>query len=79
MKSAGLLLSLVACSALAQPAEPRPAGLVEDLVAANRILAEHGVLDGWGHVSVRLGRGLNRLGIGEDGRTRLYAALEALQ
>ena len=29
--------------------------LAEDLVAANRILAQEGVLDGWGHVSVRLG------------------------
>ncbi len=27
--------------------------LLEDLVAANRILAEHGVVDGYGHVSVR--------------------------
>jgi len=27
--------------------------LVEDLVAANRILAEHGVIDAYGHVSVR--------------------------
>src|SRR5437867_9577705 len=27
--------------------------LIDDLVAANRILAHHGVLDGWGHVSVR--------------------------
>jgi HCOMODA/2-hydroxy-3-carboxy-muconic semialdehyde decarboxylase len=27
--------------------------LVADLVAANRILAREGVLDGWGHVSVR--------------------------
>jgi HCOMODA/2-hydroxy-3-carboxy-muconic semialdehyde decarboxylase len=26
---------------------------VEDLVAANRVLADHGVLDGYGHVSVR--------------------------
>jgi ribulose-5-phosphate 4-epimerase/fuculose-1-phosphate aldolase len=29
------------------------AALVEDLVAANRILAHHGVLDGFGHVSTR--------------------------
>lgn len=29
------------------------AALVEDLVAANRILAHHGVLDGFGHVSAR--------------------------
>jgi len=31
---------------------PDPA-LVEDLVAANRILADQGVVDGYGHVSVR--------------------------
>jgi ribulose-5-phosphate 4-epimerase/fuculose-1-phosphate aldolase len=30
--------------------------LVEDLVAANRILAEHGVIDAYGHVSVRSDR-----------------------
>lgn len=30
-----------------------PAALIEDLVAANRILSDHGVLDGFGHVSVR--------------------------
>jgi HCOMODA/2-hydroxy-3-carboxy-muconic semialdehyde decarboxylase len=29
------------------------AGVIEDLVAANRILADQGVLDGFGHVSVR--------------------------
>ncbi|HET7404071.1 MAG TPA: class II aldolase/adducin family protein [Usitatibacter sp.] len=33
-------------------ARPDPA-LLEDLVAANRILAMHGVLDAYGHVSVR--------------------------
>ncbi|HKA44786.1 MAG TPA: class II aldolase/adducin family protein [Burkholderiales bacterium] len=39
-------------------ARPRSAGpadrqLIADLVAANRVLAREGVLDGWGHVSVR--------------------------
>jgi ribulose-5-phosphate 4-epimerase/fuculose-1-phosphate aldolase len=34
--------------------------LLEDLVAANRILADHGVLDGYGHVSARHNRDLNR-------------------
>src|SRR5262245_40053375 len=29
------------------------ATLLEDLVAANRILAEHGVIDAYGHVSIR--------------------------
>jgi len=43
--------------ASAGPADPQ---LIEDLVAANRILAEQGVLDGWGHVSVRHNRDKNR-------------------
>lgn len=34
----------------AGPVDP---ALIEDLVAANRILAQHGVLDAWGHVSIR--------------------------
>ena len=37
-------------SASAGPADPT---LIEDLVAANRILADQGVVDGYGHVSVR--------------------------
>jgi HCOMODA/2-hydroxy-3-carboxy-muconic semialdehyde decarboxylase len=41
----------------AGPVEPQ---LIEDLVAANRILADQGVLDGWGHVSVRHNRDPNR-------------------
>ena len=36
--------------ASAGPADPN---LIEDLVAANRILADQGVLDGYGHVSAR--------------------------
>ena len=36
--------------ASAGPADP---SLIEDLVAANRILADQGVLDGYGHVSAR--------------------------
>ena len=51
------LVSLWISGGAAQPA-PASAGppdpkLVEDLVAAGRILADHGLLDGWGHVSVR--------------------------
>ena len=34
-------------------AGPVDARLIEDLVAASRILAQHGVLDAWGHVSMR--------------------------
>ena len=32
---------------------PVEVGVIEDLVAANRILADQGVLDGFGHVSIR--------------------------
>ena len=58
------LVSIWISDAAAQPA-PTSAGppdpkLVEDLVAAGRILADHGLLDGWGHVSVRHNRDPNR-------------------
>src|SRR5476649_2446116 len=33
---------------------------IEDLVAAHRILADHGLVDGWGHVSVRHDKNPNR-------------------
>ena len=61
------LCVVVLCAGLAMAAAPRAAcagspdpKLVEDLVAANRILAMEGVLDGWGHVSVRHDRDPNR-------------------
>jgi HCOMODA/2-hydroxy-3-carboxy-muconic semialdehyde decarboxylase len=34
-------------------AGPVDSALIDDLVAASRILAHHGVLDAWGHVSIR--------------------------
>jgi ribulose-5-phosphate 4-epimerase/fuculose-1-phosphate aldolase len=43
--------------ASAGPADPK---LIEDLVAANRILADQNLLDGWGHVSVRHNKDPNR-------------------
>ena len=48
-----LLLTAVLASAFAQTASPVDPALIEDLVAANRILAEEGVLDAYGHVSIR--------------------------
>ena len=44
-----LLLSICA-AAFAQPRDP---AVVDDLVTANHILASEGILDGYGHVSVR--------------------------
>src|SRR5713101_4183922 len=46
-----------ASKASAGPADPK---LIEDLVAANRILVDQAVLDGYGHVSVRHDRDPNR-------------------
>jgi ribulose-5-phosphate 4-epimerase/fuculose-1-phosphate aldolase len=43
--------------ASAGPPDPK---LLEDLVAAYRILADHNLLDGWGHVSVRHNKDPNR-------------------
>jgi HCOMODA/2-hydroxy-3-carboxy-muconic semialdehyde decarboxylase len=50
----GVLVGLVmtAASAAAQSPAADPA-VIEDLVAANRILYDQGVVDGFGHVSVR--------------------------
>jgi len=50
-----LLCSLsVAPAQTAQPsAGPVPAAALEDLVLANRILADRGVLDAYGHISIR--------------------------
>ena len=44
----------------ASPPRTADAGLLEDLVAANRILAQHGIVDAWGHVSARNRQNPNR-------------------
>ena len=62
----GVLVIFAMTRALAQmaPAPQPPAGLeaslLDDLVAANRVLAQKGVLDALGHVSVRDPRDPNR-------------------
>jgi ribulose-5-phosphate 4-epimerase/fuculose-1-phosphate aldolase len=51
---AGALLLAVAASVLPQtPVAPTRQAVIEELVIANHILANEGVLDGYGHVSVR--------------------------
>lgn len=47
------LLLAVAGVAAAQSTNGRDAALIDDLVTANHILANEGILDGYGHVSVR--------------------------
>ena len=56
----GLLLGSTAALAQPKSAGTPDARLVEDLVAANRVLVDLGVLDGFGHVSVRHDKDANR-------------------
>jgi len=63
----GLAAGWLVAAARGVSADPAPAsagapapGLIEDLVAANRILADQGVLDGYGHVSARHDRDPDR-------------------
>jgi ribulose-5-phosphate 4-epimerase/fuculose-1-phosphate aldolase len=72
-----------ACIAAAQTA-PSSAGsvepqLIEDLVAANRILADQGVLDGWGHVSVRHPRDPNRYLLSRSRAPELISADDIME
>jgi len=53
--------------------------LIEDLVAANRILAMQGVLDGWGHVSVRHNRDPNRFLLSRSLAPELITAKDILE
>ncbi len=47
------LLLVIAGAALSQTKPSRDQALINDLVTANHILANEGILDGYGHVSVR--------------------------
>ena len=58
---------------------PADALLIEDLVAANRILAQEGVLDGWGHVSVRHDRDPNRFLLSRSLAPELVTAADILE
>ena len=60
----------------AGPADPL---LIEDLVAANRILALEGVLDGWGHVSVRHDRDPGRFLLSRSLAPELISAGDILE
>src|SRR5580692_3374658 len=53
------LLFAIAVTAAAQSQNARDPALIADLVTANHILANEGILDGYGHVSVRDARNPN--------------------
>src|SRR5215813_4063126 len=58
------------------PADPK---LIEDLVASNRVLADQGVLDGYGHVSVRHNRDPNRYLMSRSLAPELVTAADVLE
>jgi ribulose-5-phosphate 4-epimerase/fuculose-1-phosphate aldolase len=60
----------------AGPADPK---LIEDLVAANRILVDQGVLDGYGHVSVRHDRAPDRYLMSRSLAPELVTAADILE
>ena len=74
-------LQLAAFGAQAQPASAGApsAALIEDLVAANRILADQGVLDGYGHVSARHDRDPSRYLMARSVAPELVTAADILE
>jgi HCOMODA/2-hydroxy-3-carboxy-muconic semialdehyde decarboxylase len=82
---AGLALAALGLRrAVAQPAAAPPEGdrkakLVDDLVAANRILVDQGVLDGYGHVSVRHPGDANRYLMSRSLAPELVTAADVLE
>jgi HCOMODA/2-hydroxy-3-carboxy-muconic semialdehyde decarboxylase len=67
--------------AVAQPASAGPAAaqLIEDLVAANHILVDQGVLDGYGHVSARHDRDPGRYLMSRSRAPELVTAADIME
>jgi HCOMODA/2-hydroxy-3-carboxy-muconic semialdehyde decarboxylase len=61
------------------PAVPARQALVDDLVIANRILANEGVVDGYGHVSVRNPANANRYFLARAGAPALVTAADIVE
>lgn len=71
--------SLIALPAIAQSAGPADPALIEDLVAANRILYDQGVVDGFGHVSVRHNANPNRYLLARSMAPALVTAADIME
>jgi len=61
------------------PAAPSRQALIEDLVTANRILANENVVDGYGHVSVRNPANANRYFLARAGAPALVTAADIVE
>jgi ribulose-5-phosphate 4-epimerase/fuculose-1-phosphate aldolase len=75
----GLLGAPLRARASQTTAAPSRAALIEDLVAANRILARHGIVDGFGHVSVRDDRDPKRFFLSRSLAPELVSAADILE
>ncbi len=71
-------LMMVAPAAAATPAE-EDAERIADLVIANRIIADQGVVDGFGHISVRSAKNPNRYFISRSRAPALVAADDIME
>ena len=60
-------------------APPSPGTLLEDLMAANRILADQGIVDGYGHVSARSDSNPNRYFISRSLAPELVTADDLME
>jgi len=60
-------------------ASPGAQGLVDDLVAANRILAQEGIVDAYGHVSVRHTTAANRFLLSRSVAPELVTAADIME
>jgi ribulose-5-phosphate 4-epimerase/fuculose-1-phosphate aldolase len=82
MASSGLLLASGRATASADAAPPEGAPdpqLIEDLVTANHILADQGVVDGYGHVSARHDRNPGRYLLSRDLAPALVTTADILE
>jgi len=61
------------------PAAPARQALIDDLVVANRILANEGVVDGYGHVSVRNPADPNRYFLARAGAPALVTSADIVE
>src|SRR5688500_4499450 len=79
--AASALLGVKAGSAAQQPSSAGAAdsSLVEDLVAAYRILAQQNVLDGFGHVSTRHNRSPQRFLLSRSLAPELVTAADVIE
>ena len=77
--SAGFVPSIFAWQQPPPSAGPGAPDLVDDLVAANRILAQQGVVDAYGHVSARQTRTTNRFLLSRSVAPELVTAADVLE